>query len=284
MPKWQIEILLLWKVDKPKHNEYYVQIMNMQSKYFNFNDNLKSKHVSSSHYTGWNGLLIIKLNITKDGIIDNDYIETNFPEIFNKEKVVVLISGKLLVDFKNKQKTLEEYDSINYFSDQLKYSLTCLEDAELFIISAKKIENSTSNDLLFFNFKKDIKVVDLWGGKIISRPYEGKKLNIVLFEIKKGFQFEDKGHLNEQVTWLINGSMNFYVRDIKKQLLSYEGVDIGSYDLHGGFSDGAIGFDVFYPKREEKKYKNNILNKVHRSIETHGYVKTFYRILKYPFV
>jgi len=284
MSKWLIEILLSWKVDKTKCNEYYVQIMNIQSKYFNFDNNLESKHVSSSHYSGWNGLLIIKLNIIKGGIIDNDYIKNNFPEIFNKEKIVVLVSGKLLVDFKKNQKTLEEYDSINYFSDVSKYSFTCLEDAELFIISAKKIENSTNNDLLFFNFKKDLTAIDLWGGKIISRPYEGKKLNIVLFEIKKGFQFEDKGHINEQVTWLIDGSMNFYVRDIKKQLLPYEGVDIGPYDLHGGLSDGAIGFDVFYPKREEKKYKNNILNKVHRSIDTHGYIHTFYRILKYPFV
>ena len=33
-------------------------------------------------------------------------------------------------------------------------------------------------------------------------------------------KFQDQGHLNEQITWLIKGSMNFYVGDNQKKLLN----------------------------------------------------------------
>ena len=48
--------------------------------------------------------------------------------------------------------------------------------------------------------------------------------------------------------------MDFYVENVKEKLTE-DGVDIGSFQIHGGVSNGAIGFDAFYPKREEKKYK-----------------------------
>ena len=32
-------------------------------------------------------------------------------------------------------------------------------------------------------------------------------------------------------------------------------MDIGKSDSHGGLSNGAIGFDAFYPKRDEKNIK-----------------------------
>ena len=35
------------------------------------------------------------------------------------------------------------------------------------------------------------------------------------------------------------------------------GVDIGPNHIHGGISSGAIGFDAFFPKRKEQKYKKN---------------------------
>ena len=75
-----------------------------------------------------------------------------------------------------------------------------------------------------------------------------------MFDLKPGFKFHDEGHINEQITWVIKGNMDFYVSKIKKKLNSNEGVDIGKSDFHGGLSNGAIGFDAFYPKREEKKY------------------------------
>ena len=108
-----------------------------------------------------------------------------------------------------------------------------------------------------FNFLKDIKSKNLWGGQIISRPYEGKSLTLVLFDLKHGFKFEDKGHSNEQITWLIKGNMDFYTNSKKKKLYKDTGVSIGSKHLHGGTSRGAIGFDAFYPKRIEKKYRKS---------------------------
>ena len=35
------------------------------------------------------------------------------------------------------------------------------------------------------------------------------------------------------------------------------GVSIGPNQVHGGLSNGALGFDAFYPKRSEVKYKTN---------------------------
>ena len=253
-------------------------------KYFNFNETTRSDNCISSVHRGWSGLLIIKLKISKGSIVDNTYIQNNFFEISNKEKILTVISGKLEVTFDNKaQKIMEEYDSVSFSSDQKKYTFICEKDTVAFIVASTDVEDSKHLDLVFFNFKKDIQIIDLWGGKIISRPYEGKKLNFFLFEIKEGFKFDDPGHLNEQITWLIKGSMNFYVGDIKKTLLPNDGVDVGPHEKHGGISDGAIGFDAFYPKREEKKYKNNPVDKVKRSIKAYGYTKTFFRILKYPF-
>ena len=77
----------------------------------------------------------------------------------------------------------------------------------------------------------------------------------VLFKLKKGFKFYDKGHKNEQITWLIKGKMKFYVKNKKSSLIANKtAVDIGSYDFHGGKSYGAVGFDAFSPKRSEKRY------------------------------
>ena len=40
----------------------------------------------------------------------------------------------------------------------------------------------------------------------------------------------------------------------KLKLLKALIIDIGPKHPHGGVSNGAIGFDAFYPKREEQKY------------------------------
>ena len=79
---------------------------------------------------------------------------------------------------------------------------------------------------------------------------------LVLFDLKKGFEFEDKGHENEQITWLIEGKMNFHSNGESKTLTSENGgIDIGPNHPHGGVSAGAIGFDAFFPKRQEAKYR-----------------------------
>ena len=262
-----------------------------KSRYFNFNKVLNFNLHNVSTFEGWNETFILKLNILKGEEILNNYFEENFLEIYNKEKILVVISGELSFENEDNKFELREFDAVNIHSDEKKYKINCKKNTIAFVISAKNLETSVTSDVFFFNFRKDIKPVDLWGGKIISRPYEGKKLNLVLFEIKKGFKFHDKGHYNEQTTWLVDGSMNFYVKDIKKTLLPNDGVDIGPYDFHGGVADNAIGFDAFYPKRAEKKYKNPALSKISRSIvwikisrsiNSVGYIKTFYGLLKYP--
>ena len=79
-----------------------------------------------------------------------------------------------------------------------------------------------------------------------------------MFDLKKGFKFKDNGHSNEQITWLVSGSMNFYSDHLKDKLTIQKGIDIGPFHKHGGLSNGAIGFDAFFPKRFEKKYKHKV--------------------------
>ncbi len=43
----------------------------------------------------------------------------------------------------------------------------------------------------------------------------------------------------------------------KKTITADIGVDIGPNHIHGGVSSGAVGFDAFFPKRIEEKYKKN---------------------------
>ena len=125
------------------------------------------------------------------------------------------------------------------------------------MVSSKNLKNFNGKPV-FFNFKKDITIKDLWGGQCISRPYEGRGLTLVLFDLKTGFKFEDKGHANEQVTWLTDGEMAFYTNGEENNLTSDVGVSIGPNHMHGGVSGGAIGFDAFFPKRIEEKYKKDL--------------------------
>ena len=46
--------------------------------------------------------------------------------------------------------------------------------------------------------------------------------------------------------------MDFYVNDLKKNLSPGNGVDIASFDQHGGVSNGALGFDAFSQKKRKK--------------------------------
>ena len=52
--------------------------------------------------------------------------------------------------------------------------------------------------------------------------------------------------------------MNFYCNRINQELTDLTGVDIGPNHEHGGVSNGAVGFDAFFPKRENGKYIQHI--------------------------
>ncbi len=229
----------------------------MDTNFFNFTENLKShKNINFFSYTGWSGLQVVKLLIPKSKKITNSQLDEIFPHLVNKEKI--FISTENNIEFKSDDidKTLNNLDAVDIVSKNIKYEFYSLKDAFIFMISSSK-SDAPHGKSIYFNFKKDLEARNLWGGQIISRPYEGKELTVVLFDLKPGFKFEDKGHANEQITWLTEGEMDFYSNDKKKLLKTDIGVSIGPNHLHGGVSGGALGFDAFYPKRNEDKYKTN---------------------------
>lgn len=227
---------------------------NHQSKYFEFKNKIIENNFSLSEFYGWNGLIIMRLELQKNSKIKNNQIISKYFDISDKEKIIVTVNGEVEIKIDNKNFVLKEFDALNLYSNNLNYEIESKTNSQIFIISAKDLKPQ-EKDHIFFNFIKDIVPKDIWGGQCISRVFYGESLNLVLFDLKSGFKFHDKGHQNEQVTWVIKGDMDFYVKNLKKKLCSGLGVDIAGYDVHGGISNGAIGFDAFYPKREEEKYK-----------------------------
>lgn len=227
------------------------------SKFFKFISKKTEKSINLSSFNGWNKSLIIRISFNSSYIINKFFIKKNFPQILDKEKIFIFTSGKSKFYSDVKNINLKKHDAISIFSDNFNYNFVCEKNSQLFIVSSEKFKRK-KHKTIYFNFKKDIKAIDIWGGECISRPYSGIDLNIVMFDLKKGFRFSDKGHFNEQITWLVSGSMNFYSGNLKNKLTNQKGIDIGSFQEHGGISNGAIGFDAFFPKRVEKKYKHKV--------------------------
>ena len=191
--------------------------MKINSKYFSFNEQSKSiNNIDFSSYFGWSGLNVTKFIIPEASEITNFQLNHIFPDLKEKEKIFVIIKGN--IDFKSNDldATLNELDAVDIISKTVDYNFKALSDASIFMISSVKSKISEAKTIKF-NFKKDIEARNLWGGQIISRPYEGKELTVVLFDLKSGFKFNDKGHANEQITWLINGEMDFYSNSQKKK-------------------------------------------------------------------
>ena len=229
-----------------------------ESNYFNFNDlNSKDSSINYSYFDGWNGLEIFKFKLIKNDILTKSFINFKIKNTEIKETIFVTTEGKLEVTLDDKKEILKEYDAVNFFYEPTEYQIKALENSTMYLVSAKAKQDE-NKDPFFFNFKEDVRAKDLWGGQCISRPYEGGEITLVLFDLKAGFKFEDKGHKNEQITWLIKGEMSFYANNKHEKLFLDKGVDIGPNHLHGGVSNGAVGFDAFFPKREEVKYKKNI--------------------------
>lgn len=224
------------------------------SKFFEFKPKNICDGFSLSEYKGWNGLLVMKLLINKKLSINSKVLKSNYFDISNKEKVLIAAKGNTLVHYNNQKYKLNDFDAFYFNEFKTEYSFSFEESSELFLITAENIEPKKIKPIVF-NFKNDLEPVDIWGGQCISRVFFGEKLNLVLFDLKPGFKFHDEGHANEQITWLIQGDMEFYVEKVKKKMTTNLGVDIGNSEIHGGLSNGAVGFDAFYPKREEKKYQ-----------------------------
>ena len=222
--------------------------------FFKFNNKINDTY-ELSDYLGWNGLIVAKFELKEGLFLSISNIDYRFKDLIGKQKIFVVVKGCLEIEIENKKKSLKHLDAVDIVSSDQKFNILAKEDSSFFMISAKDLDQQYGS-CNFFNFKKDIEMRDLWGGQCISRPYEGGGLTLVLFDLKKGFKFEDKGHKNEQITWLINGKMDFYADGKHKTLNPDDGVDIGPNHLHGGISSGALGFDAFFPKRQEIRYKN----------------------------
>jgi len=225
-----------------------------KSTYFEFEKFTNLESANFAKYVGWNNLIIVKINLKKNKNLTHDFINSVISETYNKEKILVIVKGIIKFSFKRREYFLKEFDVVNFFTGE--YEIESQENTEAYLVSAKDLTDQ-DKDSIFFNFKNDIKPVDLWGGQCISRIYAGENLDLVLFDLKPGFQFNDKGHTNEQITWVVEGEMDFYANKLEKKLNRSNGVDIGKNHKHGGISNGALGFDVFYPKRGEEKYKKN---------------------------
>ena len=229
----------------------------IKSKYFDFNELSKSRGHIACEYKGWNGLSVTKFDIPKGKRLSNSFINSHYHDLYDKEKIFVITKGSLKLRTEGYQIPLGKYDAVDFVSGSQEYQMNSSEDSTAFMISAKDLETFTGKPV-FFNFKKDIEARDLWGGQCISKPYEGLGLTLVLFDLKPGFKFEDKGHTNEQITWLTMGLIDFHINGKHRTITPGIGVDIGPNHVHGGISSGAIGFDAFFPKRQEVKYKKEV--------------------------
>ena len=106
-------------------------------------------------------------------------------------------------------------DFLNFSLNEFRNKIVVNKKSLFFLISCPNLKKIK---LKKYNFLRDSKKLNLWGGKCISRVCETDKMTTVFFSLKKGFRFEDNGHHNEQITFLTNGSMLFYNGKIKKKI------------------------------------------------------------------
>lgn len=228
---------------------------NSKSTFFKFQNFISNKNYEVSFHKGWHEISIFRIKFLKT-ISENNFLsQCVLKNMEKKEKIFIISKGEVKIK-KNRilKKKLNKFDCFHTNKSLKKFEFNCKKGSQLFIILGKK--NSYHNfKNKFFNFEKNLKKINLWGGKCISRVFHGNKISVVLFKLKKDFKFHDKGHKNEQITWLIKGKMKFYIGKKRSSLLANKtSVDIGPFDYHGGMSYGAIGFDAFSPKRAEKRY------------------------------
>ena len=225
-----------------------------KSNFFHFKNFKKSKSFKISFYKGWHNLFIFRIEFLKKINEKNFFNKNGISKTSSFEKTLILSNGNAIIKSRNFKKNLKKFDCLHTIKSFKNFDLEGKKGSQLFIIFGKK--NSQRNKKInYFNFEKSLKKINLWGGKIISRVFNGYGMTVVLFKLKRGFKFHDKGHKNEQITWLIKGKMKFYVKNKHMSLEANKtSVDIGPYDFHGGISMGAIGFDAFSPKRSEKRY------------------------------
>ena len=157
------------------------------SQFFSFNENHNNLF---ELYEGWNNSILVKFNLNHEDIIDNLFFQEKIKKISNKEKILVVVSGRLEISKNGKKIILREYDALNFNFYETSFKIKSLSNSLFYLVSSTIIPEKSLQGV-YFNFKNDIPANDIWGGQCISRPYVGRDLNLVLFDLKPGFKFED---------------------------------------------------------------------------------------------
>ena len=142
----------------------------INSKFFKFTNFQIENNIKISSYYGWNKSLILKITFKKFDRIDNLFIKKNFINILDKEKIFIITSGKSKFKSNKKNISLKKFDAISIFSDNFDYSFECQKDTQLFIASSEKFKKK-KHKCVFFNFKKNIKVIDIWGNILFKTKW-----------------------------------------------------------------------------------------------------------------
>ena len=144
-----------------------------KSTYFNFDESSSlNEKVNISNFKGWSGLSVTRFQMSKNSVVDSDEINSKFPQLNDKEKIFVIIEGSTNFIKNNEKIKLDKLDAVDFVSSNQKFKMISDEETTLYMIGSEK-SKSINDETHYFNFLKDIQPRNLWGGQIISRPYEG---------------------------------------------------------------------------------------------------------------
>ena len=116
---------------------------------------ISNNEINTSHYLGWNSLVITKYEILENKILDDKMIDVSYPDLKNKQKIFVIVKGALEFKTDNKKNVLKVFDAFDMCSKNQKYEI--LEKKfRFFIVSAKNLESQEGSNF-FFNFKRSKK-------------------------------------------------------------------------------------------------------------------------------
>ena len=121
-----------------------------KSSYFDFKKSVNSDAFNFSIYTGWNSLVVMKFNLEKDQNLTSDFIKLKSPEIYDKEKILVVVKGTLKISSRKKNFLLKEFDALNFFSDE--YKIECKKNTIAYLVSAKNL-TAYNKDSIFLILK-----------------------------------------------------------------------------------------------------------------------------------
>tara|TARA_B110000027_G_C16037296_1_gene263695 strand:+ start:541 stop:801 length:261 start_codon:yes stop_codon:yes gene_type:complete len=75
----------------------------IESNFFNFEKKILTNEIKTSHYLGWNSLIIAKFEITKNKMLDDRIIDSTYPDLKDKQKIFIVTKGVLELKIDNKK-------------------------------------------------------------------------------------------------------------------------------------------------------------------------------------